>query len=308
MPTMFSQYSLYLVSSAFFVSLVIAVSYLLAPFSLNKAHSELWSSLDVVGLHRRGFLPWPRAVFGSIIKTAQNAADGYQQFCKAHNRPFALPTIWTGSAVVVLPPSLLHLLNRPDNELAAHRAQNETIQLPYMIADRDVINNPIHFEVVRKTLAPKQVGNLAAPAAEELDRAFRAHWQGPESCSSGKSDWVTLNNWDACGKVISRAALRVLVGDILCQDERLLAATARYADAVVMGTAMINCLPPSLRPWIAPLLALPAKYNQSRCLKLLVPVIEERIRVWEKSKSGVAHDIPVCNPVVFLLLLSILLI
>lgn len=291
---MFSQYGLYLVSFASAVGLVIAVAYVLAPFSTTKAHSNLWKSLDVVGLHHRGVMPWARAVVGSILKTAQNTADGYQRFCKANNRPFALPTIWTGSAVVVLPPSLLYLLNRPDNELAAHRAQHETIQLPYMIADRDVYNNPIHFEVVRKTLAPKQVGGLAAPAAEELDRAFRAYWEGPEdSGTDAKHGWVTLNNWNACGKVISRAAMRVLVGETLCQNQRLLDTTMRYADAVVMGTAMINCLPPSLRPWIAPLLALPAKYNQSRCLKLLVPVIEERIRVWERSKSGDIQKIPV---------------
>lgn len=307
MPTMFPQYSPHLIAFASSVGLVLALAYLFAPFSANKAHSKLWSSLDVVGLRHRGAMPWLRAVLGSILNTAQNTADGYQQFCKANNRPFALPTVWTGSAVVVLPPSLLHLLNRPDNELAAYRAQNETIQLPYMISDRDVYNNPIHFEVVRKTLAPKQVGNLAAPAAEELDRAFRAYWQRPESCTDGKSDWVTLNNWDACGKVVSRAALRVLVGDTLCQNERLLNATSRYADAVVMGTAMINCLPPSLRPWIAPLLALPAKYNQSRCLKLLVPVIEERIRVSENSKSGVYQKIPVCNSIVSLSLFECLL-
>jgi hypothetical protein len=294
---MFSQNSLHLLAFAASIGLIIALAYLLAPFSTSKAHSKLWKSLDVVGLPRRGVLPWPRAILGSILNTAQNTADGYQQFSKA-NRPFALPTVWTGSAVVVLPPSLLHLLNRPDNELAAHRAQHETIQLPYMIADSDVYNNPIHFEVVRKTLAPKQVGSLAGPAAEELDRAFRAHWQGPGSRrADGKSaqDWVTLNNWNACGKVISRAAMRVLVGESLCQDQSVLDATMGYADAVVMGTAMINCLPPSLRPWIAPLLALPAKYNQSRCLKLLVPVIEERIRVWENSKSGVTEKVPVCN-------------
>ncbi|KAG8158263.1 hypothetical protein KVR01_012024 [Diaporthe batatas] len=86
--------------------------------------------------------------------------------------------------------------------------------------------------------------------------------------------------------------MQVLVGETLCQDQSVLGATMRYADAVVMGTAIINCLPPSLRPWIAPLLALAAKYNQSRCLKLLMPVIEERIRVWEKSKSGVAPKVP----------------
>lgn len=286
-----------LVEFIFFIGLVLTAACCLSAYSSaqNAAHSELWRSLDAAGVRGRGVVPWTRAILGSVANTAQNARDGYQRSCKAENKPFALPTVWTGRAVVVLPPSLLPVLNQPDGELAAHRAQHETIQLPYMMADREVYDNPIHFDVVRRRLSPRHVGDLAAATAEELDGAFRAHWRGPGGETGGGDGWVTLNNWAACGRVISRAAMRLLVGEPLCRDERLLALSTRYADAVIRGTAIINCLPPFLRTWIGPLLGLPAKYYLSRCLRILKPLVQERTRVWEESKSGAAtKETPVC--------------
>lgn len=275
------------------VALAFIATYSFIYRSRDKAQDQLWQTLDAVGVSNRGLMPWTKAILLSVVKTAQNTREGYERFCKGKTRPFALPNIWTGGAVVVLPPSLLHLLNKPDSELAAHRAQHETIQLPYMVADREVYDNPIHFDVVRRTMSRKQVGTLATATAEELDRAFSAYWPQSIKEADGKGGWSTMNNWNACGRVISQTAMRVLVGKPLCRDQRLLKLSTQYADAVIMGTGLINCLPPSLRPWLGPLIALPAKYHQGRCLKILRPVIEERAREWESKKSFDAHGVPV---------------
>lgn len=249
-------------------------------WSSDTAQSRLWQSLDAVGVKKRNsIVSWLRAVASSVISTAQWSQEGYQKFSKSQNLPFTLPSLWTGRAVVVLPPSLLSLLNRPEGELAAHRGQLDSIQLPYMIADSDVYENPIHFDVVRRNMSRKDVGSMAADTAEALDDAFTSYW------GTNTKDWVTLNNWDACGKVVTKAAMRVLVGETLSQDERLLDSSRKYATAVLKGTAFINLLHPVIRPYLGPLFGIQAKRYQARCLSILEPVIRERIAKWENTKE-----------------------
>lgn len=247
--------------------------------------TEVWTKLEAVGIPSDGILSWVRAIAGSIRWTQRNVHEGYEKFCKSKDRPFALPTIWTGGAVVVLPPSQIHLLNRPDSEITGFGALLDTIQLPYMIGDRDVYQNVIHFDVVRKKLTRKDIGSLAATTAEEIDLAFRDSW-------GTSAQWETVNGWDACGRIITRATLRILIGLPLSRDEAVLKTSQLYANSLFAGTAVINCLPPLLRPLIGPLVALPTKYYQKRCQKILVPYVEERIALWRKQ--GKADDLPVC--------------
>jgi hypothetical protein len=266
---------------------LVAVGVLLVHRILLAAfrHRDVWAKLDTVGLPSWGLFKWTRAVTGSITSLKKNTHDGYKKFSKGLDRPFALPNMWTGGAVVVLPPSMLHLLNRPRDELSSFGALLETIQLPYMISDRDVYMNVIHFDVVRKNLTKKDVGALASVTAEEVDVAFRECWGTHEQ-------WMAMNGWDACGRVIARTALRILIGLPLCRNDDLLEQSRMYADSVFAGTVIINCLPPFMRPVIGPLVAIRAKYYQARCLKILVPFIEKRIQQWTEDKHG--DNLPVC--------------
>lgn len=253
-----------------------------------KARARLWSSLDVVGISGRSIFSWTWAVLASLTSTARWARDGYARFSRGPGgRPFGMPSLWTGRAVVVLPPSLLpSVLGRPETELAAHRAQLDTIQLPYMMTDADVYDNPIHYDVVRRSMSRRDVGTLAAATNAELRAAFAAYWPTTASSSGASDGWVTLNNWDACGKVLTRAAMLALVGPPLCRDERLLEWARQYATAVITGTAFINCLPPAVRPYLGPAFGLRAKYFQARCLRVMVPLIRDRIRQHGQGTSS----------------------
>ena len=55
--------------------------------------------------------------------------------------------MWTGNSLVVLPPSQLHILNKPDSELTGFWALIENIQMLHFF-DRDVLENMIHFEIL----------------------------------------------------------------------------------------------------------------------------------------------------------------
>ncbi|KAK7741957.1 hypothetical protein SLS62_010852 [Diatrype stigma] len=223
---------------------------------------KLWSKINKVGVPSK-FLPWTRAVFGSWTALLRNTHEGYQRFCKK-DLPFALPTIWTGKAVVVLPPSALHLTNRPDSELIAFWALVDNIQLPYFIPDRDVIENVIHFEVSRKDLTKRNVHRQLARRSKRSNPA----------------------------SIIARVALRTLLGSPACRDEKVVKATQSFANKLFSAAAIINCMPPLFRPILAPILALPTKRYRNQYRKVVVPLIKERILLWEQHEKTGEGELP----------------
>lgn len=274
--------------SAFFLTIfvggVLLVRHVFPAIPYKEDVPKFWNHFETVGIPSSAVLPALaqfRGLISSLTATQRNAQEGYDKFSKAQDpRPFCLPTIWTWGRVVVLPQSFLHVLNKPDSEVRAFEAQLETIQLPYMISDRDVYTKVLHFDVVRKHMVNSKDVELLAPAtAGEVRLAFNDGW------GDDREKWKTLNAWDACGRVITRAATRVLIGLPMCHDETLFEQTRLFSDAVMMGTAMINCLPPIIRPVLGPVVALRAKYYQARCLKILVPFVSDRIQTWMRTNN-----------------------
>ncbi|GAW24168.1 hypothetical protein ANO14919_137490 [Xylariales sp. No.14919] len=211
-----------------------------------------WAELDAVGASPVNKVSFFGAVARSVVSTPDFVNEGYRRYSKGFARPFVLPTTWMrGGAVMVLPPSLVPLLTRPD-KMSACEWRNiyglvENIQLPY----------------------------------------------------GTQAEWETINGWEACGRVISRSSQRILFGLPLSRDEALLETSRNYATSLLVGGAIINCFPPPVR-WLAgPIVALRAKYFQSRFVKVLEPVVEERIRQWGADEDGGPDDflqwlIPIC--------------
>ncbi|KAK6863635.1 hypothetical protein PG995_000163 [Apiospora arundinis] len=245
----------------------------------------LWAKLDKVGVPKSGLFPWTRAVFSSFTGILPYTFEGYQKYSKKLSRPFAIPAMWTGKAMVVMPPSALPLVNRPDSELIAFWALVENIQLPYFIPDRDVVENVIHFEVSRKDLTKKNVHRQLAPTVEEIQAAFGTLWGDSE-------EWSTVNGWDMCGQIIARVALRTLVGYPICRDEELVRTTQMFANNLFKAAGIINCLPPVMRPVLAPILALPTIRHRNNYRRIVIPVIEERIRMWKEHEKTGKGELP----------------
>ncbi|KAK4164682.1 cytochrome P450 [Cladorrhinum sp. PSN259] len=259
----------------------------------RKQQNDDLKDIVTVGINlasnENNIISWTLAILRSLTSTSEWAHDGYRRFSKAPiQRAFALPSMWTGSVMVVLPPSLLEsVLNRPEAELAAHRAQLDSIQLPYMLSDPDVYDNPIQFDVVRRNMSRQNVRSLAGLTAAALHDAFTACWVGPDK--KDNNSWTTLNNWDACGKIFTRVTMLSLVGPTLSRDEQLLDWVRKFASSVITGTAFVNSLPPGwIRSSLGPLFGIQAKFYQYRCLKIMVPVIQERMR---KRQDGARRHV-----------------
>lgn len=275
------------------------IQHLISKLSQDQDQAKVWASLETVGLPSHGLFSWTCAIIGSISSLQKNAQVGYEKICKAKDRPFALPSAWSGGAVVVLPPSMLSLLDRPRSELGTFRGLLDTIELPYMFSDSDVYENTLHFDVIRKKLTNKDiVRSLAATTAEEFGIAFREYW-------GDSKEWKTVNGWDACEYAIMKPAMRILLGLPLCRDERLLKECSAYVNSLFMVTGALNCLPPSFRRLVGPILAIRVKYLQGRCERLLVPFVEEQMHQWKENSHGKEEDnlpdnflhwmLPVCS-------------
>ncbi|KAG4222161.1 hypothetical protein PC116_g29364, partial [Phytophthora cactorum] len=247
--------------------------------------AAVWAKLDAVGASPHDCPPsFVRDVVSSIALTRQFANEGYRKFSKALDRPYALPTPWvSGSTVMVLPPSKIPLLTRPDKmddgEWTNLLGLVETTQLPYVIDDPNIYRNVLHFDVVRRKMAHRDMSRLAPVTADEIDQAFLDIW-------GTQMDWKTVNGWEACGRIISRAAQRILIGLPLSRDEAMLEASRHYATSLLLGGAIINCFPPAIRWLLAPLITMRARYYQARYVNMLLPIVEERIRQWEADKDG----------------------
>ncbi|PQE06888.1 cytochrome P450 protein [Rutstroemia sp. NJR-2017a BVV2] len=249
----------------------------------------IWEELDAVCPSPEYCPPtFARNVASSILFTREFANEGYQKFSKALDRPFALLTPWVrGSTVMVLPPSQIPLLTRPDKtkdgEWTNLHGLVETTQLAYVIDDANIYENVLHFDVVRRNMAHSDMSRLAPVTADEIAHSFHGIW-GTET------DWRTINGWDACGKIISRAAQRTLIGLPLSRNEKMLETSRLYANSLLVGGAIINCFPPWIRWLVAPLIAVRVRHFQARYVKMLLPLVEERIRQWEADKEGGPDD------------------
>jgi hypothetical protein len=137
----------------------------------------IWTELDIVGTSSRSRLSFAGAICRSILSTRTLASEGYRKFNEELHKPFALPTTWVqGGTVLVLPPTLVPLLTRPDKtregEWTSLRGMVETIQLPYIMGDSSIYQNVLQFSVVRRKMQDRDMGRLAPITAVEVDKAF----------------------------------------------------------------------------------------------------------------------------------------
>jgi len=101
----------------------------------------------------------------------------------------------------MLPSSHLHILNRPEREVAAHETQFEIIQPRYTMAkDKALYESTIAagFGIVWKSLTrPKDVVQQAAVVEEEVTDSFAKAWGKGE-------EWRHCKVFETCAYVVAR--------------------------------------------------------------------------------------------------------
>lgn len=237
----------------------------------------------MVGVSRRNRASFRIPIRTSMFSMQKVVSKGYQDFSKALDRPFAIPTPWVPSgAVLVLPPSLLPLLSRRDKtsegEWTNLPGMVESIQLPYVIK-KPVYQKAPQFDVVRHKMAREDVGRLVPTMADEITSAFDDIW-------GTNAEWAEKDVFETCGRVVSRNLVYILTGLPLSCDEILVELFRQYANSLLTGGTFINCFPTAMRRLTAPLVALRPVYLQARIMDILGPVVQERIRKWDEDNDN----------------------
>lgn len=261
--------------------------YLFSRWIRTRSLDGIWAKVSMVGVTHRTRVSFRIPTQSCIFAMPQLADNGYQDFNKALDQPFALPTPWVRSgAVLVLPPSLLPLLARPDKtsegEWTNLPGMVESIQLPHVIK-KPVYQKVPQFDVVRRKMARKDVGRLVPTMADEISSAFDDIW-------GTDAGWTTKDVFETCGQVLSRNLLYILTGLPVSCDEILVELFRQYANSLLTGGTFINCFPTAIRWLIAPLVALRPVYLQARIMDILAPVVQERIRKWDEDSDDGPDD------------------
>ncbi|KAI0143666.1 cytochrome P450 [Xylariaceae sp. FL1272] len=280
------------------VLVTVLVCYRLFHYGTDTQHGQVqsqnptfWATVPVVGVSRTGLVPWMRGAFLSTTQCYTHSCLGYEVYSKAAESVFAQPMMGIG-AVVNIPVSQLHVLNKSESEVLTRKAQVEGLQPCYTTGDERIFDELIHFDVVRRFFRKNMVVMFIEPLNEELDIAFRKHW------GTNTTSWTTVNIWDTSTKIMSQVASRIVFGPTLAANDDFTAHSSKFGRGLFGGSAFINALPSPLHPFLGPIIGYSARKHETACLKTLIPYLETRLQTM--NEYGDSKDKP-NDPVQWLL-------
>ncbi|KAI0869647.1 cytochrome P450 [Hypoxylon argillaceum] len=266
----------FLASAVIFALVLVSYRFFLhvadrSPEQTQSQSLAFWATVPIVGVSRDRLFPWILGAVRSVTQCYTDSFLGYEAYGKTAETVFAQPMMGIG-AVVNIPVSQLHVLNKSESEIITKKAQVEGLQPSYTTGDQEIFDELIHFDVVRRFFRKSMIDMFIGPVNEELDSAFRKHWD------TNTADWKTVNVWDTCTKIMSQVASRIIFGaELACNDE-FTDHARKFGRGLFGGAAFINALPSLIRPALAPILGHSARRHEAACLKIIVPYLERRLQ------------------------------
>ncbi|KAK6823004.1 Cytochrome P450 [Apiospora arundinis] len=122
--------------------------------------------------------------------------------------------------------------------------------------------------------------NAMTPAiCDETAHALEQHWGGVHG------EWQERHIMAACADVVGQITNRMLVGLPLCRDQTFLRRAKRWSRVVLQTAWLIYMLPDFVKPFLAPLLAVPSLLCHQRALQMVIPVAQERLEKRQKRAT-----------------------
>lgn len=186
------------------------------------------------------------------------------------------------STVVLLPKKQIRFLDQPESVLNLHDTAVEDLQTDYTM-DAELVRRPMHPLIATLT---QHTGNLVPALAEETALSLDAAW-GTDAAA-----WRDVCVYNSLQPSIGRVTNRVFIGEPACRDPELVRLAVAYVKDVSLGGALLRPLPGALRPLAAPAITLPNKLHKRAFLKILVPVVERRLREYDErhGRGGEEED------------------
>lgn len=137
----------------------------------------------------------------------------------------------------------------------------------------------LFLDIARKQIGKERVSNLTAFVAKTIDAAFR-------DSRGTDSQWRTFNVWDTCSRVVTWVNSRIYYGKPVCDEKTLLEQSALYSMTTYRLSQVLATIPLPLRPVFGRLLGLAIKRPFTICTKIMLPLVEQRLKLRSISKDN----------------------
>ena len=180
--------------------------------------------------------------------------------------------------------SLLVLYNPTTKVLILLDPQSGRFALEYLLPGFDVNHDAFMMGAIRKELT-RNLGRLQPAMMEDI------------RCTIDQSMGLDTESWNevcikkAMDKVFFTSISHVLVGSSLYRNEEYIRYSIRFANwwgiAVVLVGQYISWM---LKPFIGYLGALPVYYSKQKAMKLLVPVVRDRLSNIKRKRADPSFE------------------
>lgn len=224
--------------------------------------------LPWAGLKNKWLFPKLRASLREITARREPINEGYENYSK-HGEAFVLPSLnWPD---VVLPPSNISwLVSQPEHILSASKLQEDFLALSYLTHGPDAAARS-DFGVIRRDVT-RNLSKVLPDIFDEIRMCF------DEELGNENEEWKEVKIFEIISDTSRRLNNRLFVGLPLCRDKRYIDGVQIWEVLFSVCSAVIRYLiPDALKPWLAPVVAIPIRFQTWRLKKLLLPVLHERI-------------------------------
>ncbi|KAH7885960.1 cytochrome P450 [Phlebopus sp. FC_14] len=215
--------------------------------------------------------------FGAVkfIFHAKNMIqEGYAQ----HKNGFFRIPMMDRWVVVLTGKQLIEELRKiGDDKLSFDHAMQDLLQVKYTFGF-EAQTNPYHVTVIKHHLR-RNLHEVFSEIYDEVVLTF------DHLIPSHKNGWVKVQAYPAVMKATCRISNRIFVGLPICQSAQFEELQLKFALQVMLRASLVNFFPKLLHPIIGRLL-INTPSSLKRCMDLLQPVVDERLRNTEQFGSN----------------------
>ncbi|KAI3334656.1 cytochrome P450 [Ustulina deusta] len=195
--------------------------------------------------------------------------EGYVKYSK-NDQTYVLPYFINGPQVVLPPSQIPWLMAQADDVLSQEHVNRQFLQAEYSFFHANMVEGPVHPEIVQHQLT-KKISGFTAALVDEVRACLDDYW------GTDTDEWREVRVYDTLLLLIARMVTRVLMGLPLCRDEAFVAICGNFIRKVALAAAAISLFPSFLKPIVGPIFTLFDYILYRRCSNFLMPVIRERL-------------------------------